>query len=233
MHPEKLVRIDDEGCNISSSTLTGCNGSECIFHGSLCAVIDCTTSFSQFAENQHGKNISTLRGRFITKAVHERCTPTCSEAMGGSTTYEDIIESIRSQCMKRGLSGIKGLAVLFRGMDRDYSKTLSFDEFRNGMKAYQIQISEDQLLIVFRSLDKDGNNQIDFREFLTALSPPMNASRVSVINEAFDKLDANRDGVIKVEDLVGESVATRPSIAFSFAAQRNQFVLHVSSHREI
>lgn len=133
----------------------------------------------------------------------------------GTSTYGEVIDSIRQQCMRRGLNGIKGLAVLFRGMDKDYSKTLSFQELKLGMKAYQIAINDDQIKTVFKHLDKDRNDSVDFREFLVALSPPMNLTRVSVINEAFDKLDQNKDGVLKVEDIAGESprIATDNTIA--------------------
>ena len=44
-----------------------------------------------------------------------------------------LIEEIRQQCMKKGLSGIKGLGVLFRGIDHDFSKTLSLNEINKGI----------------------------------------------------------------------------------------------------
>ena len=31
---------------------------------------------------------------------------------------------MREDCLRKGLSGIKGLGVLFRGMDKDYSKAV-------------------------------------------------------------------------------------------------------------
>lgn len=119
-------------------------------------------------------------------------------------SYHEIVESIRQQCLEKGLSGIKGLAVMFRRMDRDYSKTLTFNELRHGIKVYQIRISEEQLQIVFRHLDKDRNNCVDFQEFLLALSPPMTKQRKDVIQEAFNKLDANKDGIIKLDELKGK-----------------------------
>ena len=45
----------------------------------------------------------------------------------------DLIAKMRHQCLGKGLSGIKGLAILFRGMDKDYSKTVTLREFQVGV----------------------------------------------------------------------------------------------------
>ncbi len=42
---------------------------------------------------------------------------------------------------------------------------------------------------------------IDFREFLLQLMPPMNKTRIAVIDEAFDKMDVIKDGVLRKDDL--------------------------------
>ena len=112
-----------------------------------------------------------------------------------------LVESIRQQCLKKGLSGIKGLSVLFRGMDRDYSKKICIREFTEGMRRYGIQISDKDCAVVFQLFDKDHSGLVDFHEFLMQLRPPMDKSRIDVINEAFDKLDVIKDDILKVDDL--------------------------------
>ena len=42
---------------------------------------------------------------------------------------------------------------------------------------------------------------MNYDEFLVAIRPPLNESRLKVINMAFDKMDKNGDGVVTVEDL--------------------------------
>ncbi len=112
-----------------------------------------------------------------------------------------LVEDIRAQCMSKGLSGIKGLAVLFRGLDRDYSKKISFREFGEGMSRYGINIEQADIKLVFSHFDKDHNGHVDFAEFLFQLRPPLKQCRIDVINEAFDKLDAVKDNILKIEDL--------------------------------
>ena len=116
----------------------------------------------------------------------------------------EIIDSIRAQCLGRGLSGIKGLAVLFRRLDIDFSKAVVLTEFVDGLTQYGIQHSVDDLRRVFYYLDKNNSGNVDFREFLLELAAPMPQCRVDVVNEAFDKMDVNRDGSIQLDDLKGK-----------------------------
>ena len=123
----------------------------------------------------------------------------------GTDSCQQLIETIRQQCLAKGLSGIKGLCVLFRGMDTDYSQFLTFDEFNKGMRGYNISLSEDELKAVFMFVDRDKSGTVDFREFLDHLRPPMPQCRIDVVNEAFDKMDVIKDGLLKVDDLKGRT----------------------------
>jgi Ca2+-binding EF-hand superfamily protein len=58
--------------------------------------------------------------------------------------------------------------------------------------------------LLFDSFDRDRNKQIDFVELIAKLRPPMSKLRIDVINQTFDLLDANKNGVLKMEDLKSE-----------------------------
>ena len=115
----------------------------------------------------------------------------------------DIIDAIRAACLSRGIHGIKGLAVLFRRLDTDFSKAVVLEEFVDGLTQYGVEIPRDDLRHVFRYLDKNHSGSVDFREFLLELAGPMARSRVDVVNQAFDKMDVNGDGCIQMDDLKG------------------------------
>lgn len=53
---------------------------------------------------------------------------------GGGVDGNSTLASIKATCLRRGAGGIKGLATLFRRFDSDYSKTISPDEFIDGLK---------------------------------------------------------------------------------------------------
>ncbi|XP_076459638.1 calcyphosin-like protein [Babylonia areolata] len=114
---------------------------------------------------------------------------------------QEIINKVRDKCLKKSCGALKQLGCVFRRMDIDFSKKICFEELKEGVRIYGIDVTDEELRILFDTFDKDGNDYIDFNEFMNALKPPMSPARVSVIDEAFDKLDVNGDGVLKLEDL--------------------------------
>ncbi|XP_071961092.1 calcyphosin-like protein [Antedon mediterranea] len=113
------------------------------------------------------------------------------------------VENLRAQCLKRGASGIKGLGRTFRIMDDDGNRSLNFEEFMEGLNDYKVEVTGEQGKEMFNAFDKDGSGSLSFDEFLIALRPPMSASRVTIIEKAFKKLDRTGDGVCTIEDLKG------------------------------
>lgn len=116
---------------------------------------------------------------------------------------KELLEKIKSQCLHKGVGGIKGLAVAFRRMDLDFSKRLCYKEFCQGVQSYDLQVEEKDLRILFVAFDRNKSKDIDFVEFISKLQPVMSEKRAEVVNQAFDTLDANKDGVLKIEDLKG------------------------------
>lgn len=116
----------------------------------------------------------------------------------------ELIERMREGCLKRGCGGIKLLSVLFRHMDKDYSKRLTRREFNQGVVAFGMtDMSEEDLEALFQFFDKDDNDTIDFEEFFRRLRPPLKKTRESIVHESFEAIDVNKDGVIKMDDLKG------------------------------
>ena len=119
-------------------------------------------------------------------------------------TAETLIKVLREQCLARGCNGIKGLSVVFRAMDIDYSKRIVYEELRIGLETFGIRMSENYLRTLFTAPDMNESGGIDFCEFMDKLRPPMPDCRKNTINEAFDKLDVNKDGAINTDDLKGK-----------------------------
>ena len=55
----------------------------------------------------------------------------------------DPIERLRAQCLSRGASGIKGLGLVFKIMDDDNSHTLSYPEFKKGLRDYGVYLDNE------------------------------------------------------------------------------------------
>ncbi|KAH8382625.1 hypothetical protein KR009_004412, partial [Drosophila setifemur] len=114
---------------------------------------------------------------------------------------KDPIYKLRLQCFSRGATGILGLSRTFRVMDDDGSKTLNAEEFQKGVTEMGLELSDSEIAEMFASFDTDGSGTINMTEFLVKLRPPMNNSRISIIEKAFDKMDVNGDNQITVADL--------------------------------
>lgn len=120
-----------------------------------------------------------------------------------STVAEDLLEVIRKECLGMNCGGIKRLGAVFRHLDLDYSKRITFEELRDGLHKFGIHMSQEYLRILFNAFDKDSSGGIDFCEFMNELRPPLSPSRLEVTDEAFHSLDANGNGYIEIEDLKG------------------------------
>ncbi|WAQ95812.1 CAPSL-like protein [Mya arenaria] len=120
-------------------------------------------------------------------------------------TMEDkvrsLIDNLRGQCLKRGVGGIRELSVVFRRMDVDFSKRLCYQEFEEGVKAYELIMTNEDIDLLFNTFDTNKNRQIDFLELVAKLRPPMCQARKNVVNQSFDRLDANQNGILELEDL--------------------------------
>ncbi|KAH8250307.1 hypothetical protein KR026_010643 [Drosophila bipectinata] len=136
---------------------------------------------------------------------------------------KDPIYKLRLQCFSRGATGILGLSRSFRVMDDDGSKTLSSEEFKKGVKDMGLELSDSEIQDMFTRFDTDGSGNINMTEFLVKLrvssitfnsvmlksqlmlvkyfQPPMNNSRIRVIEKAFEKMDVNGDNQITTADL--------------------------------
>lgn len=118
-------------------------------------------------------------------------------------TADSLICILREKCLQGGYNGIKGLSVVFRAMDIDYSKRIVLEELKDGLMKFGIQMSDGYLRRLFDALDINKSGEIDFCEFMHKLRPPMKQCRVDVVMEAFDKLDVDKNGALELDDLRG------------------------------
>ncbi len=63
---------------------------------------------------------------------------------------DPILAKLKSQLAGRGAKGIIGLGRAFRIMDDDGSRTLSFAEFKKGIKEVGLSLSESELIVLFK-----------------------------------------------------------------------------------
>lgn len=116
-------------------------------------------------------------------------------------TIDDLLRDIKSRLLERSSFGIRGLARIFKAMDDNGNHQLDIDDFRWGLIDFGITITKEEAAQILRYMDRDGNGTVDFDEFLRFLRGDLNSFRKNLIRQAYDKLDVNKDGLVKLDDI--------------------------------
>lgn len=130
--------------------------------------------------------------------------PSFAQAVDGAYGSYDIntlIKDIKAKIIERSSNGIKGISRIFKAMDDNGNHQLDTDDFRWGLIDYGITITKEEASQVMTAFDRDKNGTIDFDEFIIAIRGEINDFRKSLIRRAYNKLDVNKDGLVKLDDI--------------------------------
>jgi Ca2+-binding EF-hand superfamily protein len=129
-------------------------------------------------------------------------------------TIQDMIREIKAKIYERSASGgLRGLSKIFKAMDNNNNGKLDLDDFRWGLMDFGLQLTKEEAKQVLDHFDRDGNGQVDFNEFLGTLRGPLPESRKKIVRAAYDKLDVNHDGKVKLDDIANlYDVSRHPDI---------------------
>lgn len=114
---------------------------------------------------------------------------------------KDLLEQLRRKIISRGTRGIIGIARVFKNIDDDNSKTISFEEFDKALKDFRLSVVEEDAQKIFNVLDLNKNGTIDYNEFLRMITGEMNETRKKIVIGIFERLDKDKSGFITVEDI--------------------------------
>lgn len=78
---------------------------------------------------------------------------------------------------------------------------MDVDDFRWGFIDFGISVTKEEAAQVLEYFDRDKNGTVSYDEFLRFLKGDLNASRKAWIRRAYDKLDVNKDGQVKLDDI--------------------------------
>lgn len=105
----------------------------------------------------------------------------------------------------------------------DESTKLTLNQFTEALNQANVALTQEEIEDIFHQLDPLKSGKIDYTEFLKAirvrvncskgvtcfernvcvylLQPPINRNRTTMVNQAFDKIDQDKDGKISTEDI--------------------------------
>ncbi|XP_039011839.1 calcium-dependent protein kinase 3-like [Hibiscus syriacus] len=100
---------------------------------------------------------------------------------------------------------IIGLKEMFKSMDTDYSRTITFDELKAGLHKLGTKLSKSEVWQLMEAVcfqaDVDGNGMIDYVEFITATMHMNRIEREERLYAAFQHFDKDNSGYITMEEL--------------------------------
>jgi calcyphosin len=112
-----------------------------------------------------------------------------------------LIAAIKDRLKEVGMFGIRGVSHLFKRIDKNGNKQIDVNEFYWGLKEFGVNLTEEEAMGVLRIFDKDKSGTISFEEFLRSLKGDLNNFRVGIIRKAYEKLDVNKDGSVRLDDI--------------------------------
>jgi Ca2+-binding EF-hand superfamily protein len=104
--------------------------------------------------------------------------------------------------LSRGAAGVVGLSRSFRIMDDDGNHFLSYQEFKKGLRDWGFKaLSDAEMDRLCSIFDRNGDGKVSVTEFLVSMRPAMNEKRRALVDKAWDKVDAHKDGMLTILDL--------------------------------
>lgn len=120
-----------------------------------------------------------------------------------------LVERLRDALKARGGRGLIGLRRQFKIMDDNGNGSLDINEFRKGMRDFQVDVDDKDIDGLFKAFDIDQSGSIEYDEFIRVVVGPMNQFRTQLVTKVFQKIDFNGDGVLDKEDLKNRYDASR------------------------
>ncbi len=120
-----------------------------------------------------------------------------------NSNAEELILKFKNKLLARGCRGIFSIGKLFRNMDDDNSKNISFPEFSKVCNEFRMDLPVSDVRLLFNYIDINKNGEIDYDEFLRMVRGNMSDSRKKWVVLAFKKLDKSGNGVVNLDDLRG------------------------------
>jgi Ca2+-binding EF-hand superfamily protein len=146
-----------------------------------------------------------------------------------------LIEKVKKAMKIRGVNSFNDLQRRFKIMDDDHSLSLSYSEFKKALKELSSlsDLTEGDLRCLFSYFDKDSSGSIDFNEFLSGIRDPMNERRLALVKKAFDRLDADKSGIIELNDVINVYDTSKHPEVMAKRKTKNQVLTEFLANFEV
>ena len=120
------------------------------------------------------------------------------------SSFGDITARVVEACKQQQPgNGLRALRVFLRRIDKQGDGLLDPSEFKFGMKAFGVDISEQEMAALLKYFDTSKCGRISLNEMLHAMrSNSLNEVREKAVCAAYNKFDTNRNQTVTIGQLV-------------------------------
>lgn len=115
--------------------------------------------------------------------------------------FEEIRQKVIDLCKQRSSNGLRGLRIMFKGMDRNRNGSVTPVEFKYAMRDYGLKLSEDEITAIIKHFDSNKDGKLSFDEFLRAIRGQLNPRRREMVHMAYNVLDKDGSGQVTIKDV--------------------------------
>eukprot|EP00744_Colponema_vietnamica_P012954 GILI01018170.1.p1 GENE.GILI01018170.1~~GILI01018170.1.p1 ORF type:complete len:415 (+),score=103.01 GILI01018170.1:74-1318(+) len=153
------------------------------------------------ANTHHTTTSTTFRNpRDVQRAAKEYVPP----VLGGSPDAQPraVILRARHKLLLQSDGSFAGIRRTLKVMDTTGDGRLNHKELQAGLARYNIPLSDAETTVLLKYFDKDGGGDISIDEFVRGLRGTMTDRRLDLVKKAYALLDANCEGVVRLDDII-------------------------------
>lgn len=122
--------------------------------------------------------------------------------LGLPPSLEQVLQKVRYTIQSRGSAGLTSFLRLFKLVDKQNRRNLSFDELEKVLNLYRFNLTYEEVNTLFSSFDRNKLNLTNYDEMLQAILGQMNAIRETAVKSLFCKLSRGNT-FVNSEELQG------------------------------
>eukprot|EP01065_Artemidia_motanka_P039110 TRINITY_DN47955_c0_g1_i1.p2 TRINITY_DN47955_c0_g1~~TRINITY_DN47955_c0_g1_i1.p2 ORF type:complete len:385 (+),score=158.66 TRINITY_DN47955_c0_g1_i1:60-1157(+) len=120
-----------------------------------------------------------------------------------SPECRDVLSTVKERILARGgKNGVRSLTRILRLMDDNGNRKLNSVELHEGLLHYGVELNDPELETIFQYFDRDKSGSVSITEFLVGMRGKMSAPRISIVKQAFVRLDKDDDRRVTMDDLL-------------------------------
>ena len=146
------------------------------------------------------------------------------------------LNKLKNKLISRGTHILFSFQRKLSYYDMNHQGLITFDNFLNIVRAYAMDISQEELKIVFEEFDKDKTGSINYNELIQTIIGPISPQRQLIIKKIFSNFPKDNNGKISINEIKMLFNSKRhPDVIYGIKREGEifgEFLDNIESYRE-